>query len=191
MRTFTFDTNCIIDIDLNRPPAYSIKEILAAHRSGNAHAAFVAVSASERQQGDYYLTSYDQFLERLRALGLDDIPQIQGLAYCDLSYWDHALYADPAALTRERQIHEVLFPSIEFEFADFAQMAGISKDRISSARAQKWRNAWCDRQMLWSHDYHSRDVFVTSDRNFRKLISCQGFEKLAVCTPQEAVALLP
>lgn len=190
MLKFTFDTNCVIDLDVGTPPAQFVRSIIAAHRDGTADTAFVAVSASERQKGDYYLQTFETFLQRLISLGVQDIPHILGMAYWGLSYWDRALYPSPEASERERQIHEFLFPSLSFDFVDFAASNGIAAGDVLSPKAKKWRNAWCDRQMLWAHDFHARDVFVTSDRNFRKLAGSVGFENLRVHTPEEAVVLL-
>ncbi|MCA0271221.1 MAG: hypothetical protein LCH69_04035 [Proteobacteria bacterium] len=190
MLRFTFDTNCIIDLDVGTPPAQFVRSIIAAHRNGQADAAFVAVSASERQKGDFYLPTYKTFVQRLASLGVQDIPQILGMAYWGLSYWDRALHPSPEATERERQIHKFLFPSLSFDFADFADSNNIAAGDVLSPKAKKWRNAWCDRQMLWAHDFHARDVFVTNDRNFLKLAGSVSFENLRVHTPEEAVVLL-
>ena len=179
MKTFTFDTNCIIHIDDNRDCKDFILKITDAHRNNQIHAAFVAVSASERQPGDSYLETYSDFTSRLARLGLQDIPHINGMSYWGLSYWNHAIYASEDMVQREREIHGVLFPNTEFRSADF------------NGRYSKWRNAWCDRQMIWSHEHHSRDIFVTSDKNFRKLNRHAGFENIVVCSPEEAASLLP
>lgn len=190
MKSYTFDTNCIIDMAQNTPPARFILDIIRAHRDGQVSAAFVAVSASERQRSDCFLPTYEHFLGRLRALGVADIPQIKGMAYWDISYWDHALSPSENDKLRERHIHDVLFPNIEFNFADFIRTVGIDSTDTLSRKARKWRNAWCDRQMIWAHDFHSRDVFVTSDQNFKKLVGRVGFETIAVCTPEEAAKAL-
>ncbi len=191
MKTFTFDTNCIIDIDQKRASAGYVYDIIHAHRASRVSTAFVAVSASERQQGDYYLTNYLDFIDRLKGLGLEDIPQIEGMDCWGISYWDHALYADESMEKREQAIHETLFQNIDFKFSDFTKTAGLTDCDIRSQKARKWRNAWCDRQMIWAHDYHLRDVFVTSDSNFLKLVGKSGFESLIICTPEEAAHLIP
>jgi hypothetical protein len=191
MITFTFDTNCIIDMDERRASAAQLDALVAAHRSRCIDVAFVAVSASERQPGDTYLPTYSEFETRLTKLGLDDIPQILGTAYFDISYFDRALYVDDTSIERERQIHRILFPNVEFEWVEFCSATGIDPSNADSPAGKRWRNAWCDRQMLWAHDVHQRDVFVTRDRNFRKLLGKVGFDRLQVCTPDEASAMIP
>ncbi len=190
MKSFTFDTNCIIDVDCERASAGCILEIVEAHRSHIVDAAFIAVSASERQKGDCFLPAYLDFMDRLKRIGLEDIPQIQGTGYYGLSYWDHALYADAEAQEREREIHNVLFPNIEFAIGDFAKSKGLENVDVSSPELFKWRNAWCDRQMIWSHDHFARDVCVSSDRNFKKLNRSANFEDVIVCNPKEAAEMV-
>jgi len=102
MITFTFDTNCLIDVDEGRASAASIRAIVKAHRSQKIHAAFVAVSASERQRDDFYLPTYRDFAERLEKLGFGDIPHIMGMAYINISYINHAVLADASSLSREK-----------------------------------------------------------------------------------------
>lgn len=190
LETITFDTNCVIDVDEARNAKADVLKLVRAHREGKVDAAFVAVSASERQKGDTYLETYNDFLARLQNLDLEDIPQIHGMAYCDISYWDHALWASPDDTELERRIHEVLFPKIDFNFADFARTSGIEPTDTKSPEAKRWRNAWCDRQMIWSHMHHRRTQFVTSDRNFKALEKQGLIEIETILTPQECVEKL-
>lgn len=190
MTTFTLDTNCIIDIADSRPAKPHVLELARAHAEGKADVAIAAVSASERQQGDIYLDSYNVFRERLEALGLGHLTEIRGIAYWGISYWDQALYPTDEMSAREEIIHRVLFPSIPFFWADFAALANIAVDAIKDTKGKRWRNAFCDRQMFWAHDHAGRDVFVTSDANFIKLASHQDFPKAHIMTPSEAIRSL-
>lgn len=190
MPTFTLDTNCIIDVAENRADAAGIKVLAQAHANAKADVAIVAVSASERQQGDRYLDSYNDFHERLEALGMDHLSELQGIAYVGISYWDHALSASAEMSAREEAIHNVLFPNISFYWADFAASVGIDVNAIDDRKAQRWRNAFCDRQMFWAHDHADRDVFVTSDANFLKMEKAKDFPRARVMKPSEAVKLI-
>ncbi len=191
MLKFTFDTNCLIDVELSRAGSLSILAIVTAHREQRCDAAFVAVSASEKQEGDSYLNSYREFEERLAGSGFNDIPHIRGMAYCDISYFDHALYAGGDMVERERQFHEALFANIDFKSSEYIERVSPSSDDELDKYKKKWRNAWCDRQMIWAHEHHNRDVFVTSDKNFKKKLSGKlGFEHLKICSPEEAAATL-
>jgi hypothetical protein len=161
--------------------------LISAHRAGKAEVAFVAVSGSERQPGDRYLDSFGEFEARLERLREDDIPLLLGIAHIDISYLDHAVIADEECDLEER-IHNVLFPSIAFSYLDFKKRATAATGNILTDK--KWRNRWCDRQMMWAHISNSRDVFVTSDKNFKKIERAAGFKTVKVRTPKEAVALL-
>ncbi len=191
MKTYTFDTNCLIDLDVERPSAPYIRQLIASHRRQKIEVAFVAVSASERQKGDKYLDTYRDFLNRLEKLKISDIPQLEGLAYWDLSYWDHALWASPEDDELEQKIHQTLFPRIPFLFSDAVSSQTVTSETASSKLYSKWRNAWCDRQMIWAHIHHERDFFVTRDGNFaKKLRKCQRFQELKIVTPEIAVSQL-
>ncbi|MBO9451746.1 hypothetical protein J7426_15840 [Tropicibacter sp. R16_0] len=190
MLTFTFDTNCIVDVDLGREAAPAILELVSAFREGRCDVAFVAVSASEKQEGDYYLPTFDIFSTRLNELGLGDVSSILGMSYNDMSYIGHAIIVDENMLSRERQFHEALFPNTDFKASEYVARMRPTSDEQEMKYKKRWRNAWCDRQMIWAHEYHGRDVFVTSDKNFRrKLAGKDGFAHLKICTPFEAVAM--
>lgn len=84
--------------------------------------------------------------------------------YFDVTYWDWAMWSEDDMEVAERNIHEVLFPNIEFLWADYCSARGLLSNDTPMAHA--WRNAKCDVQALWSHIHHRREVFVTSDKNF-------------------------
>lgn len=187
MTTYSLDTNCIIDVAESRPSKPHILALAQAHADGKIDVAIAAVSASERQQGDFYLRSYEHFRERLRTLGLIHLTEIRGIAYFDISYYDHALYPTPEKIDREEKIHYALFPNIPFKWADFAKVIGIAATEISDHKGKRWRNAFCDRQMFWAHENAERDIFVTNDANFRKLASHPDFPTARIMTPVEAI----
>lgn len=82
----------------------------------------MAVSASERQPGDKYLDSFREFEARMKELKIDDIPLLLGMAYFDISYLDHAVFADEESDLEER-IHKILFPNVAFSYSDFKRQA--------------------------------------------------------------------
>lgn len=159
---------------------------------GRSEVALVSVSASERQIGDAYLDTYDEFRNRLAALHIEHLEVLRTIAYWDISFWDIGLFGgDAEMVARERLIHETLFPNIPFSWSDFAGRAGISSESVRVTEAKRWRNAFCDRQMFWAHDHHRRDVFVTSDGNFRERLNrSPDFSSARIATPEEAVRLL-
>jgi hypothetical protein len=187
MVSFTLDTNCIIDVAEGRPGAAAIRDLADAHAAGEADVALVAVSASERQQGDKYLENFSDFQERLTALSLNHLTVLPSIGYWNIGFYGLGIWPDEQMVERERSIHESLFPSIPFAWPDFAAQIGIAPDTIKIAEAKRWRNAFCDRQMFWSHDHNKRDIFVTSDVNFRKkLTQSDNFKNARILTPDEA-----
>jgi hypothetical protein len=190
MLSFTLDTNCLIDVEVNRPSACDVMRLVDAHTAGTADVALVAVSASERQPGDAYLENYDEFEARLKGLRLSHLRILLPILYWDIGFWDRRLWADAPMKRREQEIHAVLFPTIEFLWSDFARGAGIKTLGIKTREARRWRNAFCDRQMYWAHDHKDRSIFVTSDENFRQLSKARNFPKARIMSPAEAAAVL-
>lgn len=186
MQTFTLDTNCLIDVDESRPASTHILDLVAAHKTGIADVAVVAQSASERTKDGFYSENYSEFENRLTRLGMSELNEIYTLAYFDISFWGRALLASEYAMSRERQIHEVLFSNQPFEPPD-RMMDGESEFSKSYV---KWRNRKCDTLIYWAHDNANRDVFVTRDANFKRLEMSDAFPSAVVRTPDEAVAML-
>lgn len=140
MLKFTFDTNCIIDVELGREAAGSIQNLISGYREGRCDVAFVAVSASERQKGDYYLPTFENFSARLFKLGLSDVSHILGMSYIDMGYIGHALIVNEDMLGREKQFHEALFPNIDFNAAEyFERMSPISDGQATKISGRNWR----------------------------------------------------
>jgi hypothetical protein len=159
MYTFTLDTNCIIAVEKQEPAALAIRALADAHAVANAHVV-VAVSASERQKPDREIANFNQFCERLSAVGLGHLAILRPMAYWGVTFWDWSVWASDQDQI-ERQLHQVLFPDVEFLWEDYCQNAGLD-------RRSRWRNYKCDVQMLWAHIHEKRDVFVTSEHRFHK-----------------------
>ncbi len=164
MLTFTLDTNCIIALDDGRADAPAIRQLADAHAQRRAHVAVVAMSASERQRNGAHLGNFQAFRDRLAALGFGHLEILKPISYWDVTFWDWSLWSAPEMEVLEQQIHDILFPTIEFRWIDFCSVRGWDP-KVQTLDA-KWRNAKCDVQALWSHVFNKRDVFVTSDANF-------------------------
>jgi hypothetical protein len=191
--TFTLDTNCIIDVEENRPAAPAILQLASAHSRGLANVSLVAMSASERQPGSGYLTDFGLFQDKVRLAGLGHLGVILPMLYWDVSFWDKALWSDAQMGELERKIHVVLFPNIEFDYEQFCEARGLEPKGFLGKR-MKWRNAKCDVQAIWSHIYAGRDVFVTNDENYHKNLHKPALIALGaghVEYPDAAAGLLP
>jgi hypothetical protein len=169
MPSFTLDTNCIIALERNELSTPAIRTLVDAHERGLASVAVVAISASERQKGGEQLRSFDEFRQRLCALGLGALEILRPIFYWDLAFWDWAVWApepEGGMLTLEQKIHEALFPTTSFLWSDFCAANGL--DPASALPNSKWRNHKCDVLAIWSHISNARDVFVTHDSDFHK-----------------------
>lgn len=108
----------------------------------------------------------------------------------DLAFFDHCLIAGEQDLAREREIYSVLFPSSPVGWVEYAAQKGADENNRVSGEYFRWRNQLLDAQAFWAHDNAGRDVFVTSDKRFRKLQDSAGFPDAVVRTPEGAVDLL-
>jgi hypothetical protein len=189
--TFTLDTNCIIAVEEARSEASSILQLASAHRSGLASVAAVAISASERQRDGSNLKNFADFKQRLSWLGLGDLVLLEPMMYWGVTYWDFGLLSDDKMVSLEREIHQILFPSIQFSWVDHCNNLGLNPETAKPDK--KWQNAKCDVKAFWSHAFRKRDVFVTSDRVFhanmkkQRLLSLSGSR---IETPEGAAKLL-
>src|SRR5260221_6315376 len=98
--TFTLDTNCLIDVEENRPWRDSVLRLIAAADKGTADVAMVASSASERQPGGEYLKTFTSFRERMQELGFGSLKMLKTIARFDLSFWDHAITPSESQIER-------------------------------------------------------------------------------------------
>lgn len=189
--TFTLDTNCMIAVDEARPEGNAVLELAAAHRNGLASVGVVAISASEQQSGGGHLENFAEFKQRRSSLGLGDLALLEPMMYWDVTFWDFWLLCDDKMEALESEIHQILFPNIQFLWVDYCAKLGLNPEMDKPDK--KWRNAKCDVQAFWSHAFRKRDVFVTSDRNFhanekkRRLLSLAGSRTE---TPEGAAILL-
>jgi hypothetical protein len=149
------------------------------------------MSASERQQGGLYIQNFTDFRDRLASLGLGHLNVILPMFYFDISFWDHCLFSDDAMKNLECTIHSILFPTVEFLWADYCRANGL--DPPPNPPTGRWRNCKCDVQAMWSHIHHRRDVFVTSDENFHKANKKAALLNLwagHIERPEDALSLL-
>jgi hypothetical protein len=154
MARLVLDTNCIIDLEENRPNAVSLRHLISAWKNNRVSLAVVAVSASENQQGGIASRSFDVFETKVKNSGLAGTHELMPLAIWDVFYWDHALWSSPEMEEVESKVRAVLFP-------------GIAKAPPTNIEENsKWRNQMCDVLVAWSCIHHNWPHLVTSDENF-------------------------
>ncbi len=190
MKTFTLDTNCLIDVDEKRPSRNSVLRLLNAARQGIASVCLVASSASERQRSGEFLTGIHAFHQRVDSLGFGGIELLRPLMRWDIGFWDNGLWASDESIAREEAIFSTLFPSSPYHWADYAEMKGWRPEDQSGSIYNRWRNQILDAQAYWAHQFAERDVFVTSDRCFRKLNGHADFPRADVREPADAASLI-
>ncbi|MEM9578948.1 MAG: hypothetical protein AAF999_18300 [Pseudomonadota bacterium] len=190
MKKLTLDTNCILEIDEDRPQSDAVKAIIEAHNEGLVEAALVASSGSEKSHKGLFPESFDEFDLRRTQLGFSNMNLLFPIAYHDIGFCDHCLMADVKMLDLEEEIFRILFPNAQFTWVETAKTYGIEKTNQSSKAYIKWRNQLLDAQMFWAHVWNKRDVFVTSDKNFGRKLKKSRFGAEQVKTPSEFVYLL-
>jgi hypothetical protein len=184
---FTLDTNCIIDVEDERPNAPFVRELVGLHGLNGINVAVSAIGASERQRTGGYAQNFSDFKAKLTAVGFASLELLPPLGYWDLCFWDYFVWADEND-TLEREIHHVLFPNIEFLWPHYAVARGLAVETPD----KNWRNAKCDVLSLWCHVKHGGGVFVTSDDNFHsktKIRQLQALGAGAIAFPKDALEL--
>lgn len=148
------DTNCIIDLEEDRPNAVYIRALIGAWKSGQIELAVIAVSASENQTSGAASRDFSVFDAKLNHVGLSGVYQLLPMMIWDVFYWDHALWSSDEMISLESELRSVLFPNIQT-----VPPANIVENSV-------WRNRMCDVLVAWSCIYHNWNNLVTSDRNF-------------------------
>lgn len=188
MLRVTLDTNCVIDVEEERPNAEHVRRLAGYAESGQVQLCIPSIMASERSPGGNIAQSFEAFQEKLQGLGLAGADLLAPLPYWEIVFWDNCLWGDVDEQELEPRIHEVLFPEVPFSWVDFCKANGLPES--SPVEKTRWLNAKCDVLALWSHIFHASDVFVTSDGNFHKATKMPKLVELGagqILRPQEAV----
>jgi hypothetical protein len=158
----TLDHNCLIALEKNESEAPYIKELIAMHDDKKVIVRVVGIGASELQPGRVYASNFSEFKEKIAAVGLGQAEILVPIGYWDITFWDNCIYPSEEASRLEREIHDVLFPKIEFDYQTFCHNRGL--DPLNSGKlGEMWRNKKCDVLTIWSHIFYSGDIFVTAD----------------------------
>ena len=189
MKQVTIDTNCLIDLEEKRSAANAVRALHKMHQQGAIRLRVVAVSASERRPDGEYAKNFNEFQAKLASIGFDDVEILKPILYWGISFWGYAVWSGPGLIELEKRVHTVLFPQIEFGFAEYCSARGVEAE-LASAECAKWRNAKCDVLIMWAHIHYGGDVFVSRDSNFFKSSKKPALEKLganAILMPSVAV----
>ena len=189
----TLDWNCVIEVEEDRPQAAYVTDLINSHRNGQFEVALLAASASENTKSKRFPGNAGIFLERVSALGWEDLPLVRMPCVWGLSYWNFCYYVgDGEKFERSMNaLWYVIAPNIPRKPSEHLPPGmGMLDDTIQSEQLRKWRNTWCDVISAYSHIQEGRDIFVTNNtKDFQK-----NFEKLSelgmnhISTPAETVA---
>ncbi len=133
----TWDTNCVIDLENNAANAPNLRAPLALHSNHKITLRVSAISAPERQASRIYAVNFADFRQRVITIGLTEGSILKPMAYLDIAFYDWCVLPDDQMLKLERQIHEVLFPNIEFQYGMFCKAHGLDPNQ----KHPRWRNA--------------------------------------------------
>ncbi|MFC2000512.1 hypothetical protein ACFLXE_07165 [Chloroflexota bacterium] len=161
----TLDYNCLVSLKEKDGEHAEIKSLVELHPY-HIVVFIPAIAASENQQGGRLHTNFDQFEQFLREIKCERCELLNPMWYWDVSYLDHMVVSDEQMVSFEREIHDILFPNIPFEYPEYCRRFGLNVDDGTIKR--KWRNAKCDVQAMWCHIQYGNDIFVTQDGNFLK-----------------------
>lgn len=189
MRRLTLDTNALIDLEAQDPTRPALLELASAHREKRVRLCVPAIIASERQQGPL-LSNFTQFQERLTRGGIADAEVLPTMGRFGLAYYDWFVWADEGMAALEEDIHHVLFPDRESDYARHADAMRLPRD---GEIEPGWRNRRCDVLAMWSHITYGADAFVTSDDNFHRPVkraALLGLGAKVIVTPESALSLL-
>ncbi len=107
----TFDTNCIIDIELNEGAAADLLPLLALHEAARLDIRVSGIVASERLRGGGYSPTFASFAQRLQRLSRRTIDVLKPLGHWDVTFGDEGLWAADQMVELETRISAILFPS--------------------------------------------------------------------------------
>ena len=139
LQRVTLDTNCIIELEEERSEAQQVETLIGLQEQGAIHLRIVAFSASERRPDGTYANNFQDFTSKLRNVGLQDAELLKPIGYWGVSYWNQAIYSTPQALQLEEQIHNILFPNIEYRYTDYCLAHGVDNPSKDLDIYPRWR----------------------------------------------------
>jgi len=185
----TLDTNCIVDIEEDGPIAPYLKMLIDLHEDGKITLRVIAIGISERKPDGIYAYDFNEFRDRITAIGLGDVDILKPICHDGITYHDWCLAAGIHRVELERKIHRVLFPDVEYSYEEFCRKRDLDPN---SGVDWLWMKAKCDVLMMWSHIWYGSGIYVTRDEEFLKykksaLIALGAGE---IIRPEEAIVRL-
>ena len=175
----TLDHNCIIHIE----NATDIGKAVQAIVGNTANECFVVnIGASEMRAKGVRPDRYERFEELLSQTGLSHLPRLNPMLILDVTFWDRSVLGDGTAIKLITDIEDALFGGTE--------KIDIDSASLDSPEGGKWLNRLCDVHGMWCHIKNANDIFLTTDKNFKKYTKRPTLLALGarqICHPQEFV----
>lgn len=187
----TFDTNCIIALEEGDENAPHLRRIVQSTPRRGLTLRVVAISASERQPGGGHSEHFSDFEKKIAGVGLGDAEILLPPLILDVTFWDQSIWGSDQIDEEAKRIHEILFPTSPFEYADYCRRFNL--DPAAPDADRKWLNRTVDTWALWSHMHNGGGVFVTDDRNFNRPTKKARLARLGageILRPKEAAERL-
>jgi len=181
MKNLTFDTNCLVDLELYEGAVDELRRLVTAHDAERITINVPGIGASERLTDGTFARSFSLFENRLRKLANREFEILKPPIYWDIAYFDWAILGGDETIKLEQQIHVVLFPETHFEWSEHAMASGLDPNQAAMDLHKewiKWRNRKCDTLARWCHVFYEKDIFVTRDGNFHKTTKKRSLEQL-------------
>ena len=162
-----------MDLEDRTGQATAIWELIKLHRGANIQLFVSAIPAAPHLSGKAVPENYGQFEDRLKALGIHDLPSVLPTGRNEMSFWGAAVCGDDRDDLVET-IHKIVHSTVDTLFL---------KSRS--------RTVLCDAEGLAAHIRSGHDIFVTSDQHFRKATRRQALIALGaknILTPEEALS---
>jgi len=169
----TLDTQCLTDLENSTGQTAAIWELITLHRAGQIQLFVSAISPAEAPRGKVAPETDRQFEDRLKALGINDLPSVLPTGRSEMSFWGAAVYGDDNDRLAEK-IGSVVHSTVDTLFL-----------------ASRARKVLCDVEALAAHIRSGHDIFVTSNSHFLKDSRRQPLLALGardILTPEEALA---
>ena len=169
----TLDTHCLTELENRSGQTTAIWELITLHRAGQIQLFVSAISPAENPPGTAAPENDRQLEDRLKALGINDLPSVLPTGRNEMSFWGAAVYGDDNDRLAEK-IRSVLHSTVDTLFL--------------TSRA---RTVLCDVEGLAAHIRSGHDIFVTSNSHFLKDSRRQPLLALGardILTPEEALA---
>jgi hypothetical protein len=106
----TFDTNSLVDLELNEGASPQLYRIVAAHDFGQISISVSGIGASERLKDGTFAETFSLFRKRINVPTKREFENLQLLAYFDLTNINWSILGGDKPDKKESQIHEALFP---------------------------------------------------------------------------------